>query len=69
MPLDRTTLKNGIIQLHTDMSDRETNSITEYAERLTLLLESFVKSGKVQTGITVTVSGSSGTTTSQGNII
>ncbi len=69
MALDKTTLKNGIKQLHTDMLTKDVDSTEEYAIRMSDLIEAFVKSGKVQTRITVTVGSATGSTTSQGNII
>ncbi|MCW3088936.1 MAG: hypothetical protein JWP81_5 [Ferruginibacter sp.] len=68
MALNKTALKEGIVQLHTDMSAREENSIEEYAERLSDLIDAYVKTGTVQPGITVSVTGGSGVTTSTGNI-
>jgi hypothetical protein len=72
MALNKTALKEGIVFLHTDMSEREENSIEEYATRLSDLIDAFVKSGSVKSGISVTgtVAGSSvtGTTTATGQI-
>ncbi len=45
MPLDKPALKDGIEQLLHDMRTRDTNSDSEYATRLSNLIEDFVKSG------------------------
>lgn len=73
MALDKTALKTGLMQLHQDMMTRDVDSAEEYAERLSTLLESFVKSGAVKAGIPVSTTGSSsaqsGATTGLGQII
>lgn len=69
MALDKIALKNGIKQLHTDMLTRDVDSNDEYATRLADLIDAFVKTGKVATGITVQVGSNTGATTSQGTII
>ena len=45
MPLDKNTLKTGIQSLLADMRTRDENADEEYAERLSNLIETFVKSG------------------------
>jgi len=55
--LDKAGLKAGIIQLHSDMSEREENSIEEYAERLSTIIDTFVKTGSVAAGIPVNTTG------------
>jgi len=45
MPLDTAALKTGIKQLHDDMITRDVDSNDEYAQRLSDLIEAFVKSG------------------------
>jgi hypothetical protein len=69
MALDKTALKNGIKQLHVDMLTRDVDSNDEYASRMADLIEAFVKSGKVATGITVQVGSNTGATTTLGNIV
>lgn len=45
MALDKPTLKAGIKNLLTDMRTRDTNADDEFAERLSDLIDAFVKSG------------------------
>jgi hypothetical protein len=72
MALDTATMKTAVKQLLTDMMTREENSIDEFAERLTGIVETFVKSGTVTvaTGISVATTGTAaaqtGATTSTG---
>lgn len=72
MALNKPALKQGIKQLLDDMQKREQNSNDEFAERLSTLFETFVKSGTVtvQPGIVLATTGmyaSPGTTTGTGN--
>ena len=48
MALDKAALKAGIVQLHTEMRTRENDAIDEYAERLSDLIETFVKSATIK---------------------
>ena len=72
MALNKEQLKQGIIALQQDMQRKTDASMEEYAERLTSLIEAFVKSGEVtvQPGISVSTAGTataqSGATTSEG---
>lgn len=45
MALDKTSLKNGIQTLLTDMRSRDEDADDEFAERLSDLIDAFVKSG------------------------
>ncbi|MEN9570901.1 MAG: hypothetical protein RL172_2132 [Bacteroidota bacterium] len=45
MALNKTALKNGIVQLMTDMRTRAANADDEFATRLSDLIDDFVKSG------------------------
>lgn len=45
MALNKTALKDGIVSLLTDMRTREDNADTEFATRLSDLIEDYVKSG------------------------
>jgi hypothetical protein len=45
MALDKANLKNGILQLMTDMRTRNENADEEYATRMSNLMEDYVKSG------------------------
>lgn len=64
MPLDKTTLKNGIETLLGDMRTRDAVADAEYATRLSNLIEAFVKSGDgiyqpgslIQSGATAVIS-------------
>lgn len=65
MPLQKEQLKAGIKTLLQDMMQREQASYDEFADRLSTLIETYVKSGTV-TGNTVsacTAGGSTGTCT------
>jgi hypothetical protein len=65
MALQRAPLKQGIVKLMQDMATRENPSHEEFAERLSSLIETFVKSGAV-TGTTAsacTAGGNAGTCT------
>ena len=68
MALNKTALKNGIEQLHTDMLERNQTSVSEYAERLSNLINDFVQSGDVQPGIALTAGNLTGATTGVGKI-
>lgn len=45
--MDKETLQTGILKLLTDMEQRETDSKTEFAQRLAALIEAFVKSATI----------------------
>jgi hypothetical protein len=72
MALNKQALQQGIIALQQDMQRKTEPSIEEYAERLTSLINDFVKSGEVTVaaGIPVSTAGTataqSGATTSEG---
>ena len=68
MALNKQALKQGIIALQRDMLTKTDNSIEEYAERLSSLIDSFVKSGEVivRAGITLQAGTYAGATTSEG---
>ena len=72
MPLNKQTLKQGIITLQQDMLTKTNSSTEEYAERLASLIDAFVRSGEVtvNAGISVNTAGTAaaqtGTTTSTG---
>jgi hypothetical protein len=72
MSLNKPVLKNGIKTLLDDMLNREENSNDEYADRLSTLIDTFVKSATVTVaiGIPVSTAGSAisqtGATTSTG---
>lgn len=68
MPLDTANLKIGIKTLLTDMQSRETDSIDEYAERLSQLMEDFVKSAQINYTSGLTNSGGPVTGAFVGNI-
>jgi len=58
MALNKTTLKNGIKGLLTDMRTRGTNADEEFATRLSDLIEDYVKSGDGKITTAVLVAGS-----------
>ena len=64
MGLQRQPLKQGIITLMTDMMERAEPSYDEFAERLSLLIESFVKTGHVTVAAQIPVA-TTGTATAQ----
>lgn len=68
MALNKEQLKQGIIRLQQDMLTKTDSSIEEYAERLTSLINDFVKSGEVtvRAGITLQAGTYAGATTSEG---
>ncbi len=72
MALQRAPLKQGIVQLMKDMMEREEPSYDEFADRLSDLIEQFVKTGTVTVaqGIPVSTTGTAaaqtGVTTSTG---
>lgn len=72
MALDKGTLKTTFVAIMTDMLTREETSIDEYAERWSDAIDVFVRSGKVNAGITVSTTGTAfahtGATTSEGTI-
>ncbi|MGJ5643200.1 hypothetical protein [Formosa sp. S-31] len=54
MALDKDSLKANIIQIMTDMMEREENSIEEFAERLSTAVDTYVKTATIvyTTGLT-----------------
>jgi hypothetical protein len=54
MALNKDSLKADIIDILTDMRNREDNSDTEFAERLTNAIDTYVKEAKIvyQSGLT-----------------
>lgn len=68
MPLDKNTLKIDIKAILSDMENKEVDSKEEFAQRLSDAIEVFVKSGTVTvaTGIPVTTSSGSGSTSGEG---
>lgn len=60
MALQRAPLKEGIVGLMKDMMEREEPSYDEFADRLSTLIEIFVKTGTVTVaqGIPVATAGS-----------
>lgn len=68
MPLDKNTLKTEIKAILSDMENKETDSKDEFAQRLSEAIDAFVKSATVTiaSGIPVTTSGGSGSTSEQG---
>ena len=65
--------KQGYIQLQKDMLTLEVDSFEEAAEHIAELIITLVKSANVQSGITVSTTGTAtsqtGITTSQGNLL
>ncbi|MCX6266857.1 MAG: hypothetical protein NTW16_05795 [Bacteroidetes bacterium] len=72
MPLQKAPLKQGIANLMKDMMDRTDPSYDEFADRLSTLIETYVKTGTVTValGIPVSTAGSptaqTGSTTATG---
>lgn len=60
MTLNKGGLKNEIVVILTDMLTKETNSIEEFATRLSDAIDVYVKSGTVNVDVTT-----SGTATAQ----
>ena len=60
MPLQKPALKAGIKQLLQDMMSREEASFDEFADRLSTLIDTYVKTGTVTVaaGIAVATAGS-----------
>ncbi len=54
MALNKTTLKNKIVVIMTDMMQRESTSIEEFATRLSDAIDEYVKEAEIiyQTGLT-----------------
>jgi hypothetical protein len=54
MALNKADLKNAIIQIMTDMLSRETDSIDEFATRLSDAIDDYVKTATIvyQAGLT-----------------
>ncbi|MBS7234159.1 hypothetical protein KHA90_24460 [Flavobacterium psychroterrae] len=68
MSLNKAALKTAITILLTDMLEKESNSIEEFANRLSNEIEIFVKSGTVTVNVSTTGSASAQTGTGTGNI-
>lgn len=68
MALDKTTLKNTIVTLLNDMMTEETDSVEEYATRLSDAIDVFVKSGTVNVTVSTTGTASAQTGTGTGNV-
>jgi len=72
MALQKETLKEGIMKLMADMAKMDKTDHEQYADRLSTLIESFIKSGQVivASGIPVATAGSAtaqtGATTATG---
>lgn len=68
----KPALKNGILALHQEMMTKEVDSLDYYADQMTELIYTFVKSAEleVNTGISVSTTGTAaaqtGTTTTKG---
>ncbi|MEI6683424.1 MAG: hypothetical protein WCO44_12380 [Bacteroidota bacterium] len=73
MGLQKDILKQGIVQLMADMAKMDKTDHEQYADRLSTLIDAFVKSGQVVVlqGIPVATYGSAtaqtGATTAQGS--
>lgn len=68
MALDTATLKLTILNLLTDMEEKEVDAKMEFATRLSSAIEVFVKSGTVNTTVTTTGTASAQSGTGTGNI-
>lgn len=68
MALDKGKLESDIKGLLTDMMTKDTNSIDEFARRLSTAIDSFVKKGEVDYQGGLTNSGGPVTGTLKGNI-
>lgn len=68
MSLNKAALKTAITTLLTDMLEKESNSIEEFANRLSNEIEIFVKSGTVTVNVATTGSATAQTGTGTGNI-
>ncbi|MBS7234184.1 hypothetical protein KHA90_24590 [Flavobacterium psychroterrae] len=68
MSLNKAALKIAITTLLTDMLEKESNSIEEFANRLSSEIEIFVKSGTVMVNVATTGSATAQTGTGTGNI-
>ena len=68
MALNKSTLKADIKLLLQDMMTKETDSMDEFADRLSTMIDSYIKSATVtvQAGIVLTAGGYPGTTTGTG---
>lgn len=64
MALNKAALKTGIVALMTDMMTKEENSIEEFAERLSDLVDVYIK----QATVTVTTTGTAAAHTGYGVI-
>ena len=64
MPLQRAPLKQGIASLMKDMMDRKDPSYDEFADRLSTLIETYVKSGTVTVAAAIPVA-TTGSATAQ----
>ena len=68
MSLNKGGLKDGIKVILTDMLTKETNSIEEFATRLSDAIDVYVKSGTVNVNVTTTGTATSQTGTGTGTI-
>lgn len=68
MPLNKATLKSGILNLLTEMRTKEENADEHFADQLATLIDAYVKSATVTVnpGIAVTTSTGAGATTAPG---
>lgn len=68
----KTAFISGLVNLQQLMLTKEIDSFEEYAIEFAALVENFIKSADVKTGITVSTTGSAtaqtGSTTSQGTL-
>lgn len=64
MALDKTTLKEAIEDLLTDMESRDEDAKSEFATRLSNAIDAFVKSGTVN--VTVATTGTASAQTGNG---
>jgi len=69
MSLDKGALKTTIVQLLTDMLEKEENSIEEFADRLSTAIDDYTKGAKIvyASGLT-SATGGAVTGTFNGNI-
>lgn len=68
MSLNKAALKEAIESLLTEMLEKEENSISEFADRLSTAIDVFVKSGEVTVNVTTTGSATTQTGTGTGTI-
>lgn len=69
MALDKTALKSNLKALLEDMMTRETDSLEEFADRLSTMIDTYVKTATitVQPGIVLNAGGYPGSTTGTGS--